>query len=151
MTDNAQIALLFEELADIMELAGENYFKIRAYRNAAAAIKAMTKPLQSLSHENIGETPGIGKAISQKIRTAITTGTFPTLEKWRQSGYATLLPLIKIDRLDIRKLRGIIKASNISSIDDMKISIDSGSFDSYMKLDSETKERIKNFVSTRHA
>ena len=69
--NNSEIAALFEELADIMELAGESYFKIRAYRNAAETIKSIRRPVKELSPAEFGQMPGIGKAILEKTNTAL--------------------------------------------------------------------------------
>ncbi len=145
---NRQLAALFDELADIMEIAGENHFKIRAYRNASRAI--------SNSHDNIGEMPpeklqkivGIGKAISEKIQSAGETGTFTALEKWRRSGFASLRPLLSIPDFSIRKLRGMMKALDISSIDDLKKASADGRLSLYDKLDLKTREKIKWMART---
>jgi DNA polymerase (family 10) len=75
-------------LADLMELAGENFFKIRAYRKAAETIRGLLRPLKEIPPTEIANLPGIGKAIADKIASALETGAFPTLVKWRQSGYA---------------------------------------------------------------
>ena len=61
---NKDIAAKFKLLADLMELHGENPFKIRSYENAARTIETQSAPLNSLSEKELEALPGIGKAIS---------------------------------------------------------------------------------------
>jgi DNA polymerase (family 10) len=143
---NLELSSLFDELADIMEIAGENHFKIRAYRNAARTIANSNENIAEMPPEKLQQIVGIGKAISEKIQAARETGTFPTLEKWRKNCFASLKPLLGIPDLSIRKLRAMIKNLDISSIDDLKFSVADGKLDAYRKLNSETREKIKRRV-----
>ena len=147
---NSEIAALFEELADLMELAGENYFKIRAYRNAAETIRGLSAPLKEMPPMEIGELPGIGKAITDKIASALESGAFPTLVKWRQTGYASLRPLAGFDGMNILLLRRMIKDLNLRSLDDLKKTFDDGTFDAYKKVDSKMKTSIKEHLMVNH-
>jgi DNA polymerase (family 10) len=101
---NDEIASLFDELADIMEIAGENHFKIRSYRKAADSLRNTDDSLSKMTQERIISIPGVGKAIAGKIQSAVDTGTFPALEKWRATGYACLRPLLSISGVTGRKL-----------------------------------------------
>ena len=96
---NKAIAKLFDELAKLMELHGENSFKIRSYQNAYITIRKLEDPLAELSDDQIIAIPGVGKAIAEKIREAINTGTFPTLEKFREITPNGVVDLLKIDGL----------------------------------------------------
>jgi DNA polymerase (family X) len=142
---NFEMASLFAELADIMELAGENHFKIQAYRKAATAIEKYDNEIQNMSPEMIEDISGIGKAISEKIETAKTSGTFPTLEKWRQSGYASFHPLLQIPGMNMRKVRALLKDLSIASVDDLSRSVESGQLEKYSKLPHETVSILKEF------
>jgi len=147
---NVEIAALFEELADLMELAGENYFKIRAYRNAAGTIRGLAEQLTVMPPSSIAALPGIGKAISEKIGAAVKTGTFPTLEKWRLSGLAALRPLAGLEGMGIPKLRGLIKDLNIGGLDDLKKTMDDGDFSGYKKIDANLKQVVKDYILVNH-
>ena len=143
---NADVARLFDELADIMEIAGENFFKIKAYRNASGIISQLDRDLNKLPSEKLNEIAGIGKAISEKIQTALNTGSFPTLEKWRQNDFASFRPLLLIPGLTMRQLRAIIKSNNLTSIADLKKLVANNSVNSIDKLDENTKQSLANFL-----
>lgn len=144
--NNSQIAALFEELADIMEIAGENYLKIRAYRNAAVTISQLPQDLNQIPSEKISEIPGLGKAISEKIQGALKNNTFPTLEKWRQSGYATFRPLLSLPEMNMRKLRTLIKRLDLTSINEFKKIKSDGSLDRQIGLDEKTIESLATYL-----
>jgi DNA polymerase (family 10) len=145
---NRELAALFDELAEIMEIAGENHFKIRAYRNASGAISSSLDKISEMPVEKLQQIAGIGKAISEKIQAANKMGTFPALEKWRQSGFASLRPLLGIPDFSLRKLRAMIKALDIASIDDLNRPATDGRLSSYDKLDLKTREKIKWMAKT---
>ena len=81
---NEEVAWIFYELADLLEFKGENFFKIRAYRNAARVLSGLAEPLEEIGQR--GEwikVPGIGKIIAAKIDEILTTGHLNKLEKLR--------------------------------------------------------------------
>jgi len=112
---NKAIAKLFDELAKLMELHGENSFKIRSYQNANITIRKLEDPLAELSDDQIIAIPGVGKAIAEKIREAINTGTFPTLEKFREITPNGVIDLLKIDGLGPKKVDALWKDLEIES------------------------------------
>jgi DNA polymerase (family 10) len=150
MISNIEMAALFEELADLMELAGEGHFKISAYRNAVKTIDSLQRPLKDLSPDEIAGLSGVGKAISGKIGSALETGTFPTLEKWRQSVWEPFRPISRLDGMSIRKLRVVIRELNIITIDDLKKAVDSSAFEAYTGLESALKRNIKEYLLVNH-
>jgi DNA polymerase (family 10) len=145
---NEQIASLFAELSDLMELAGESPFKIRAYRNAAASFRKLEPNLDIMTDSEISGLPGVGKAITEKIRAALLTGSFPTLEKWRKTGYASFMPLLSRG-LSARKIRNLIKILGIDSLDQLKPSMLNSETERSTELDSESRNVLRQ-VLNRH-
>ncbi|MGE5576552.1 MAG: DNA polymerase/3'-5' exonuclease PolX [Syntrophothermus sp.] len=82
--ENIEVAWVFRELADLVEISGDNPFKARAYRAAAHAIEALPAPLAQLEAEGkLREIPGVGEAIAKKINEILATGTSALLERLR--------------------------------------------------------------------
>lgn len=121
--DKADVASVLEDIAAMLELKGENPFKIRAYQNAARTIVTMTEDLDALVRENrLTEIKGIGEALAEKIATLVTTGRLPYYEDLQKSMPAGLLDLIRIqgvgpkrakilqDRLKIKDIPSLEKA-----------------------------------------
>src|SRR5436853_7716438 len=78
---NADIAAVFDEIADLLEIQDENAFRIRAYRNAARTIEGLGDSIADMTAkgENLTELPGIGKELAAKIGEILTTGTCAAL------------------------------------------------------------------------
>ena len=79
---NSEIAMVFQDIGDRLELKKENTFKIRAYQKAVRSIADLPVALEQLVAENrLGEVPGVGEAIAQKITELVTTGRLEFYEK----------------------------------------------------------------------
>ena len=95
---NDEIAELFENLGALLEMKGDSVFKIRAYRRAAETIHQLTFPLAQAVHDGQKLTgiPGIGKAISDKIRELVTTGKVRTYERAKSEVPEGALDLLRV-------------------------------------------------------
>lgn len=83
---NDEMAALFDELAARLQDAGDNPFKIRAYRNAARVIAEHPQPMTELvaAQQDLTKLPGIGDAIAKKIYAIVETGKLRQLEELKQ-------------------------------------------------------------------
>jgi len=102
---NDHLANLFEEMADLLELSGENAFRIRAYRSGAAAIQGLNQPVQELLAQGFDLTTidGIGATLAEKSQVAIETGVIPALEKLRTEVPTTLRDVMRVPGLGAKK------------------------------------------------
>ena len=113
-----QVASALREIGTILELQGENPFKCRAYLNGARTLETSATDLTELVRTNrLGELPGIGDALREKITTLITTGKLTYLEELRSSIPAGLLPLLDLPGLGPKKLRALRDKLKIESLE----------------------------------
>jgi DNA polymerase (family 10) len=79
---NAEIAAMFDQAAELLEIGGENQFRVRAYRRAARTVEGLPKAVGSLlkSGRDLSELPGIGKDLAGKIADIAKTGHFDLLD-----------------------------------------------------------------------
>jgi DNA polymerase (family X) len=75
--ENPEVAQLFEEVADLLDIQGANPFRVRAYRNAARTIRDLSESLAGMAEEKLEALAGIGKDLAGKIRTILETGDLP--------------------------------------------------------------------------
>ena len=79
---NAEIAAIFDDIADMLKLKKDNIFKIRAYQKVARAIEELPVAVEQLVSENrLHEIPGAGEAITKKITELVTTGRLGYYER----------------------------------------------------------------------
>jgi len=116
---NADIAALFEEIAELLEIQNENPFRIRAYRNAARQIEGMGMPVADMvaKGEDLTELPGIGDDLAAKIQEIVATGQCKALEKLRKQVPPSITELLKIPGLGPKRVRALYDTLKIKSID----------------------------------
>ena len=79
---NSEICKVFQDIADLLELKGENQFKIRAYQRVVRSIEHLPVEVEQLVREDrLKEIPGVGEAITKKITELVTTGRLEYYEK----------------------------------------------------------------------
>lgn len=112
---NADIATLFEQIADLLEIQDENPFRIRAYRNAARTLQSLGKDARTLLEqgEDLTELPGIGKDLAAKIEEIVSTGRCQILEKLQKQTSPGLTELLKIPGLGPKRVRALFDELDI--------------------------------------
>jgi DNA polymerase (family X) len=116
---NADIAAIFEEIAELLELQNENPFRIRAYRNAARQVEGMGVPVADMvaKGEDLTDLPGIGDDLATKIQEIVATGQCKALEKLRKQVPPSITELLKIPGLGPKRVRALYDRLKIKSID----------------------------------
>jgi DNA polymerase (family 10) len=114
---NAQIAALFNELADLLEIEGANPFRIRAYRNASRVIGNWPRSLAEANQEEgkIPKLPGIGADLSQKVAEISSTGNLKALNEIRGRVPREILQLIKIPGVGPKRAKLLFEERGIRS------------------------------------
>src|SRR2546423_4635520 len=97
--DNKAIARRFHKLAALMEIRGDDPFRLRSYRNAAEAIEVWPTPLKEIAEKDgvagLQTIPGVGKAIAGKVGELLDKGTFDAWERITAETPATVLDLME--------------------------------------------------------
>lgn len=120
---NKEIAKSFQLLGELMELHGENPFKIRSYQNAYLNLRKLDRPLGEMPEEEIAAMKGIGSAISGKIRELLENGKMQTLERYKAQTPAGLLEVIEVPGLGPKKIRQLWKELGIESIGELMYAV----------------------------
>ena len=110
---NADIARLFEELADLLEVEGANAFRVRAYRNAARTVEDYSGSIATLAEQGtsaLTELPGIGDDLAKKIVTIVETQRLPQLDEIKQRVPAVVLDMLRIPNLGPKKTAALVDA-----------------------------------------
>jgi DNA polymerase (family 10) len=118
---NAEIALHFDELADLYELDGAIVHRVLAYRNAAKAIREASGPVAELARTGRAtELAGVGKTIQEKINSLLETGQIPAAEKLKAKYPPGLVEMTRIPGLGPKRARRLFDELGIDSIDALK-------------------------------
>ena len=148
---NADIATVFEEIADLLEIENANPFRIRAYRNAARTILELGRDAQELVEkgEDLSKLPGIGKELSAKIVEIVQTGRCHALEKLRKKTPPGLPELLKTGMMIKVPLAGTAFSMKIKEVNSAATSLEWVLAISKAFPPSSSPSRKKTFVSAR--
>ena len=147
--DNATIARLLEQTADLLEVDGADRFRVGGYRRAAEAVQQTTVDLASVADDSarLLTIPGIGKSMAVAIQAIVHTGTMPLREELlAKYGGADLLELLKLPSMGPKTIALIWAAAKISSIDQLADAIDSGRLAELPRMGQKQLEKIRKGI-----
>jgi len=112
---------MLNRVADLLEIKGENFFKIRAYREAVRQLDNLTTEVEELIHEGkLKDVPGIGAAIEQKIDEYVTTGQLEFLARLEAEIPPALLELTRVPGLGPRTAKDVYDTLGILSLEELE-------------------------------
>jgi DNA polymerase (family 10) len=119
---NAEIAGIFNQVADLLEIEGANQFRVRAYRNAARTIGGLPRSAADMIEEgqDLTELPGIGEDLAGKIEEIVETGSLAQLEEIKRRTPPELADLLKISGLGPKRVQALREELGIISREDLK-------------------------------
>jgi len=117
--DNQSLARVFGEIADLLEIKGENAFKIRAYRGASETIAAWPDAVARLDDKQLRDLPGIGKDLAKKIRELVETGACGYHQELLQEFPPTILDLLRLQGVGPKTVALLYSSLNIRTLDDL--------------------------------
>ena len=113
-----QIADLFESIAQMLELKGEVVFKVRAYTNAARALETWPGDLaKAVAEETLGDIPGVGKAIAEKIAELVTTGELAYFNRLKAEFPPGIFEMFEIQGMGPKKIKAVWEKLDVTTVD----------------------------------
>src|SRR5512144_2959691 len=116
---NADIAAVFEEVADLLEIQGANPFRVRAYRNAARTIGTLGTPVETILKNDghaLQELPGIGADLAGKISRMCRTGGLPLLAQLTGKTPESLVAMLRIPGVGPKRAKLIYRKLHVKTL-----------------------------------
>jgi DNA polymerase (family 10) len=143
---NEEIAQKFARLAMLMEIRGEDRYRVRSYRNAAEVIETWSTPVEQIAREEglkgLQTLPGVGKAISSKIAELLARGTFEAYEKLTAETPETVLDLLDVSGVGLKTAATLYQQFKISSLEDLSQFVAGGGLELVDGVGEKSAERI---------
>ena len=119
---NAEIAAMLDQAAELLEIKGDNPFRIRAYRRAARTVEALPKNVESMlkAGQDLSELPGIGEDLEGKIAAIVATGKFDLLELLKRELPGDLGKIAAIPGLGPKRVKMLFEKLGVRSIEDLR-------------------------------
>jgi len=142
--DNVEIARALSEVADALEIRGENPFRIRAYRNAVRTVEAQTVPLARRVAEGapLTDLQGIGKEMAGHIRELVTTGTLAYRDQLLVDVPRSLLELSRLPALGPKKARRLFDELAVGSVEELEAAARAGRIASVQGFGEKSQAKI---------
>jgi DNA polymerase (family 10) len=141
---NSEVARVFQDIADLLELKGENVFKIRAYQKAARAIEHYPRESEAMIEEgeDLQSIPGVGEAIAKKTTELITTGRLGYYEDLKEEFPQGIINLLAIPGIGPKTANRLSSELGISSVDELERAINDGRVARLFRLGEKTADNI---------
>lgn len=145
--NNAEIARRFHRLSALMEIRGDDPFRLRSYRNAAEAIEVWPTPLKEIADKQgvtgLQEIPGVGKAIAGKVIDLLDRGTFDAWERLIAETPETVLDLTELPGIGPKTAALLHQRFKVSSLPELKAFVAGGGLEMVDGIGARTAEKIK--------
>ncbi|MEM1225575.1 MAG: DNA polymerase/3'-5' exonuclease PolX [Planctomycetota bacterium] len=152
--DNAAIAAVFYEMAQLLEFRGENPFRVRAYQNGARAIAELEEPVSEIVSDpdrDLAKIPGIGKTLAEKTDVLLRKGVLPQLEQLRAAIPEVVIQMAGIPGLGAKKAAKLRDELGIESLDDLSAACREGRVAALKGFGKKTEAAILDGLSIAKA
>ena len=142
---NQQIADVFNEVADLLEIQGANSFRVRAYRNGARTLENLSESVADLlllPGNGVEQLDGIGKDLAAKIKVVVETGQLPQLEELRQQVPRGAVEMLRIPGLGPKKVAILFSELGIVSLEQLKEACEAGIISQRKGFGKKTEQTI---------
>jgi DNA polymerase (family X) len=153
---NEDIARVFGEIADFLELKEETSYRVSAYRNAERELRSTGYDIPALlaAGEPLPKMPGIGIELSAKIREICSTGTSQTLERLRKDYPQGILDLLRLPGVGPKRVRLFYDKLGVGSLEELERAIRAGRLRTLGGFGAKSEQRLLEAILTvksRHA
>lgn len=150
--NKADIVDVLEDIAVLLELKGENPFKIRAYATGARVLETMEDDFAAIVEAGeLGSIKGVGSALVEKIETLYTTGELEYYTKLRESIAPGLIEMLEIPGLGGKKVKKLHDALVVETIDALKVACEAGEVAALKGFGKKSEEKILSGIANRAA
>jgi DNA polymerase (family X) len=140
---NADLADIFDRIAQLLQIKGEVVFKIRAYERAAESLRATSENVSRLAAEDrLDDIPGVGKAIAEKIQEILKTGHLGFLDKLEAEVPPSLLQLLRVPDLGPRKVNLFWQQMGITDLAGLEAAARAGKLRELPGMGEKSEARI---------
>lgn len=148
---NADIARVFEEIADLLEVGNANPFRVRAYRNAARIVGDMGLDIAATlsAGKALPKIPGVGADLERKLREICATGTCALLEQLREQTGPGVAELLRVPGLGPRRVKALHDTLHVRSLADVAEAAREGRIHDVPGFGEKTEQRLLETVEAR--
>jgi DNA polymerase (family X) len=148
---NADIAAVFDKIADLLEIESANPFRVRAYRNAARIVGDLGRDVKGMVEkgENLTELPGIGDDLAARIVEIVRTGTCALLQRLERELPPAITELLNVPNLGPKRVRALYHDLDVQTLDQLYRAAREGKIRNIPGFGEKTERKILEAVQAR--
>jgi DNA polymerase (family 10) len=147
--DNAEVAAVLFELADLMEFRGDPEFKVRAFRSAGQAVENLPEPCFELLRKNtLTEVPRLGQGIARRISELCATGHLPELEELRKTAPPGLVDMMRVDGMGPRSAKLVWQELGISTVEELDAAAKAGRLRALPRFGAKKEQKLVQAIAS---
>ncbi len=142
---NREVAAVLRELADTMELLGEDRYRVANYRDAATRVEHHHEPIEVMAEEGrVEQIHGVGKSIGAKIREYLSTGKLAVVEERRPRVPEAALKLMQIPGIGPKRAMQFAQELNVRTVADLQLALDTGQVAALPRLGEKAADALRH-------
>lgn len=140
---NLEIADLFERVADMLAIRGDNVHRINAYRRASESIRGLSRDINAIAAEDaLEEIPGIGATLAEKIEEMLETGGLEFYDKLAKEIPPALVDMLRVEGLGPKRIKIVYEQLGVTTLDDLREVAQSGKLSELSGFGTRTEKNI---------
>jgi len=147
--DNRALSQVLGEIADLLEIRGDNAFKIRAYRTAAETLATWPQAVAPLDEQQLRAIPGIGKDLAARVRELADTGACRYHQELLEQFPSTILDLLRLQGVGPKTAAMLYSTLNVKSIEDLEAAAKAGKLRSLKGMGAKKEAQILASIEER--
>lgn len=146
---NREIAEVFENVADMLAIRGDNFHRILAYRKAGESIRDLGRDVNDVYAEGaLQEIPGIGETLAAKIEEMLTTGELAFYQRLAEEIPPSLVELLRVEGLGPKRVKAIYDALGITTLESLRQAAEAGQLAQLPGMGKKTEENVLKAIES---
>lgn len=146
--ENVQIAKILSQYADLLDIQGENPFRVRSYRKAAQGVESLSRPIADLvqEKEDLTTLPGIGDSMAEHLIEIVRKGTLSDLKKLEKKVPGSLATVMRLENVGPKKAKQLYEDLGVTSITKLRKALNSGKVEQLHGFGKTTVRKLQQAI-----
>jgi len=147
--ENVEVAAIFSEIADLIELQDGNPFRVRSFRRAAQVLQTLPEHVETmLTAGSLGKVPGIGEGVLSRIKEILETGACSEWTALRQAVPVGLLEMLRIEGMGPKRVRQVHLELGICTVDELEAAAQEGRLAALPRMGEKSEAKLRKAIES---
>lgn len=146
--ENIEVARILNEYADLLDIHGENRFRVRSYRKVAQSIEGLSRSIEQMiqDQDDLTAIPGVGASMAEHLREIVKTGTLKALKELHKELPHSMGELIQLEQLGPKRAKQLHEQLGVSSVADLEKALKAGKVETLSGFGKTSAEKLRRAI-----